>query len=138
MEIADVLPFLAEHRRGVLATHRAGGRPQLSNVNYGLSGGVIRVSITADRFKTKNMRRDPRASLHVTSEDFRRWAVVDCDVHLGATASAPGDAGVAALTDLYRSINGEHPDWSEFEQAMIADRRLVVSLHPTHTYGQRV
>jgi PPOX class probable F420-dependent enzyme len=138
MEIAEVLPFLADHREAVLATHRTSGRPQLSNVFYGLADGVIRISVTADRFKTKNMRRDPRASLHVTSEDFWRWATVDCEVELGPVAEAPGDSGLTALIDLYRSLSGEHPDWNEFEQAMITERRLVAALHPTHTYGQRI
>lgn len=138
MDIADVVPFLAANRRGVLATHRRSGRPQLSNVVYGFSEGVIRVSVTDDRFKTKNMRRDPRATLHVTSDDFRSWAVVDCDVELGPIARSPGDAGVSQLRSLYAAINGEHPDWAEFEQAMVEDRRLVASLHPVHAYGQRV
>ncbi|MDH4118129.1 MAG: PPOX class F420-dependent oxidoreductase [Acidimicrobiia bacterium] len=138
MDLASVVGFMAERSQGVLATHRKNGRPQLSNVVYGVTDGIVGVSITADRAKTHNLRRDPRASLHVTSDDFRRWAVVDCDVELGTIAGVLGDAGVSALTDLYRSIRGEHPDWDEFGQAMIDERRLVARLRPVHAYGQRV
>ncbi len=138
MEVTRVIPFLAAHSRGVLATHRISGRPQMTNVNYGIIDDVIRVSVTADRFKTRNMRRDPRASLHVTSVDFRSWAVVDCDVELGPVALQPGDRGLADLTALYRAIRGEHPDWDEYAQAMVTERRLVASLRPVNAYGQRI
>ena len=31
---------------------------------------------------------------------------------------------------------GEHPDWAEFRQAMVDQRRLVATLTATHAYGQ--
>lgn len=34
------------------------------------------------------------------------------------------------------AAGGPHPDWDEFNQAMIDDRRLVVSIHPERAYGQ--
>ena len=110
----------------------------MSNIYYAVSDGTIMISVTADRHKTRHMRRDPRASLHVTSSDFRSWAVLDCRVSLGPVAESPGDAGVSDLISLYRLRMGEHPDWSEFEGAMIDQRRLVASLHPEYAYGQRI
>lgn len=69
-----LLRLIGEHDGGVLVTLRRDGRPQLSNVNHAYypDEGVIRVSITEGRAKTRNLRRDPRASYHVTSDD--RWA----------------------------------------------------------------
>lgn len=110
----------------------------MSNVYYAVSDGAIRISVTADRHKTRHMRRDPRASIHVTSADFRSWTVVDCEVDLGPIAESAGDDGIRELVALYRMRKGEHPDWSEFEQAMIDERRLVAVLHPVHAYGQRI
>lgn len=138
MEIATAMRFVQTRDEGVLATHRPGGRPQMSNIYYAVSDGAIRISVTADRHKTVNMRRDPRASLHVTSDDFRSWAVVDCEAELGPVAESPGDEGMRELVALYRLRKGEHPDWSEFEQAMIEQRRLVAALRPVHAYGQRI
>ena len=68
--------FLAGQRQGVLVTLRPNGRPQLSNVNYAWypEEQAIKVSTTEDRAKTANLRRDPRASFHVTSGDF--WSYV--------------------------------------------------------------
>jgi hypothetical protein len=42
---------------------------------------------------------------------------------------------VEALIDVYRSISGEHSDWDDYRRAMVADDRLVLTLHITHTYG---
>src|SRR6478736_9873220 len=55
MELTNALEFVREHRNAVLATQRANGRPQLSNVIYALGDdGLVRVSITADRAKAHN------------------------------------------------------------------------------------
>ena len=136
MDIAEVMPFVEQRHQGVLGTHRKNGRPQLSNIAYGVVDGRIGISLTTDRAKTANMRRDARASLHVTSDDFWSWVVLDCDVELGPVAQQPGDRANQELIALYRAVRGEHPDWDDFEAAMVRDRRLVASLTPTHAYGQ--
>jgi PPOX class probable F420-dependent enzyme len=136
MELSAALDFARDHRRGVLVTLKRDGRPQLSNVAYALGAdGVARMSITEDRAKTKNLRRDPRASLHVTRDDFYAYAVLEGEVELSPVASAPDDATVDELVEQYKVIAGEHDDWDAFRAAMVADRRLVARLRPTHAYG---
>ena len=86
---------------------------------------MVRVSITADRAKYKNLVRDPRApSLHVTREDFFAYVVLEGDVELSAIAAAPDDAAVDELVDVYRAMGGEHHNWDEFRDAMVTDRRV--------------
>jgi PPOX class probable F420-dependent enzyme len=97
---------------------------------------VVRVSVTADRAKTRNLARDPRASLHVTSTDFWTWVVVEGLAELTPVAEDPHDATVEELVTYYRAVNGEHPDWDDYRAAMVRDRRLVVRLRPEHAYGQ--
>lgn len=138
MNVADAMGFVESRSKGVLATHRSNGRPQMSNIVYGTNDGSVLVSITADRAKTTNMRRDPRASLHVSADDFWSWVVLDCEASLGPVAAEPGDDAVMELRALYRSLSGEHPDWDDYDRAMIADHRLVATLHPVHAYGQGV
>jgi len=37
---------------------------------------------------------------------------------------------------VYRATAGkEHPDWGEYDQAMIDERRSVVLVLPDHLYG---
>ena len=133
-----MLAFVAEQRWGVLATIKGGGRPQLSNVGYAYDAEqqLIRVSVTDSRAKTRNLRADPRVTLHVASKDFWTWVAVEGTAELTPVAGDPHDATVEELVAYYRGINGEHPDWDEYRAAMVADRRLVVRFRPEHTYGQ--
>jgi PPOX class probable F420-dependent enzyme len=129
--------LLADTHHGILVTLRPNGRPQLSNVShtYAPETRLVRVSVTDTRVKVRNVRRDPRASFHVTSRDFWRWAVGDGIAELTPVATDPGDATVEELIEIYRAIAGEHPDWDDFRRAMVADRRLVLRLRVDRVYG---
>ena len=134
----QMLAFVAENKWGVLATIKRDGRPQLSNVGYAYDrdAGLIRVSVTADRAKTRNLAADPRVTLHVASKDFWTWVAVEGTAELTPVAADPHDATVDELVTYYRGISGEHENWDAYRAAMVADRRLVVRLRPEHTYGQ--
>ena len=129
--------LLRENERGVLATIRRDGRPQLSNVNHAFDAdaGVIRVSITDDRAKTRNLRRDPRAAFHVTTDDGWAYVVADARAELTPIAEDTHDATVEELVELFRAVQGEHPDWDDYRIAMVRDRRLVLRLHVERVYG---
>ena len=132
-----LLALIADNSLGVLATIKRDGRPQLSNVTYHFDPRAltIEVSITEPRAKTRNLRRDPRASLLVSSEDGWSYAVAEGDAILSAPAAAPDDDTVEALITLYRSVAGEHPDWDDYRQAMVIDRRVLLRLPVSHLYG---
>ncbi len=132
-----LLAVIADNSVGVLATLKRDGRPQLSNVSYYFDprSVAIQVSITEPRAKTRNLRRDPRASLLVSSDDGWSYSVAEGTVTLTPPAAAPDDDTVEALIALYRNIAGEHPDWDDYRQAMVTDRRVVLTLPIAHVYG---
>ena len=132
-----LLALLSEGRGGVLVTLKRDGRPQLSNVShaYDPEERIIRVSITDDRAKTRNLRRDPRASYHVTSPDRRAYTVAEGAAELSPVAQDPYDETVEELIRLYRDVLGEHPDWDDYRAAMVRDRRLVLRLRVERAYG---
>lgn len=134
---ASLEQLLAGGRLGVLATIKRDGRPQLSNITYHYDAQTrqARVSVTDGRAKTANLRRDPRASLHVSAPDGWSYAVAEATAALSPVAQAADDATVEALIRLYRDVSGEHPDWHEYRAAMVADRRLVLTLTVEHLYG---
>ncbi|HXY27614.1 MAG TPA: PPOX class F420-dependent oxidoreductase [Acidimicrobiales bacterium] len=139
MDLSTALAFARDRRQGVLATIRANGRPQLSNILFvPAEGETLRISVTADRAKTANLRRDPRASLHVVGESFYQYVVIEAVADLSPVAVEPDDETVDALVEYYRLGQGEHPDWDEYRAAMVADRRLVVTLRPERAYGMGV
>ena len=77
MDLSKALEFARSHRQGVLTTIRRDGRPQISNIIYAVDGaGVIR-SRSPPHAKTKNLQRDPRASLYVCGDNFWAYAVLD-------------------------------------------------------------
>ncbi|WP_097974695.1 PPOX class F420-dependent oxidoreductase [Streptomyces sp. gb14] len=133
-----LLRLLGEQDGGVLVTLKQDGRPQLSNVNHAYypEEQVVRVSVTEGRAKTRNLRRDPRASYHVTSDDRWAWTVTDGTAELTPPAETPDDATVEALITLYRDVRGEHPDWDDYRRAMVEDRRVLLTLRIDHVYGQ--
>jgi PPOX class probable F420-dependent enzyme len=136
MELAEALEFVRARKNGVLATIRANGRPQLSNILY-VAGddGALRISITDGRAKTKNIRRDPRVSLYVPGDNFWQFIVVEGTAALTPVAADPTDDTVEQLIAYYRAGNGEHPDWDDYRATMVADGRLIAAVHPEHAYG---
>ncbi|MFF4501543.1 PPOX class F420-dependent oxidoreductase [Streptomyces sp. NPDC001401] len=132
-----LLELLSDDRSGVLVTLKRDGRPQLSNVShhYDPDEGIVRISVTDDRAKTRNLRRDPRASYHVSTPDRRAYTVVEGTAELTPVAKDPHDETVEELIRLYRGVLGEHPDWDEYRAAMVRDRRLVVRLKVERAYG---
>lgn len=132
----DALALVAEHRLGVLVTLRRNGRPQTSNVLYAVRDRAVHVSLTDDRAKTRNLRRDPRATLHVSTSDGARWAAVEGDAELSDVSTAPGDDTGRALAELYAAVAGSaHPEPDQFHRAMVDERRLLLVLRVTHGYG---
>jgi PPOX class probable F420-dependent enzyme len=124
-------------RLGALATIKRDGRPQLSNINYCFdpARALVRVSVVDGRAKVANLRRDPRASLMVSSADGWSYTVLEGVVELSAVAAATDDATVEELIEVYRLVAGEHPDWDDYRRAMVADHRLVARLHVERVYG---
>jgi PPOX class probable F420-dependent enzyme len=136
MDLDIALDYARAHRRAVLITLKRDGRPQSSNVMHWTDAdGVVHVSVTDTRAKVRNMRRDPRVSLHMTADDFWSYVVLEGDAELTPVAASPDDATVDELVDYYRALNGEHPDWDDYRAAMVADQRLVLRLRPTRAYG---
>lgn len=123
---------------GALATIKRDGRPQLSTVafTFDAAAATARISVVDGRAKVHNLRRDPRASLHVTSTDGWSYAVLEGTVELSPVAVAPDDETVEDLVAVFRAIRGEdHPDWDEFRAAMVADHRLLARLRVERAYG---
>ncbi|HZZ48372.1 MAG TPA: PPOX class F420-dependent oxidoreductase [Pseudonocardia sp.] len=132
--------LLADSRLGVLATIKSDGRPQLSPVMpfYDQEAGVIYVSMTEGRAKTANLRRDPRATLEVTSPDGRAWATAEGTATLTGPGTDPHGPEVEALVTYYRIASGEHPDWDEYRSVMVSDRRVLMAMTVDHVYGARI
>lgn len=136
MDLSRALEFADDRKQGVVIALKSDGRPQASNIVYALDGSQVRISVTANRAKTNNLQRDPRASLHVTSDDFWSWVVLEGDASLSPVASVDAPEALEALRALYHDLSGEHDDWDDYDAAMIRDERQVLTIDVTYAYGQ--
>ena len=126
--LAELLDFVRPRHRMVLTTYRADGSLQSSPVTGGVDdAGRIVIATYPKRAKSANVRRHPRASITVLSDEFNGpYVQVDGD------AEAIGlPAAVEPLVDYYRAIAGEHPDWAEYRQAMIDQGKCLIRVTPT-------
>ena len=111
------------HHLAVLATFRRDGRPQLSPVTAGVDDeGRVEISTRETSMKVKNLRRDPRLSLCLLNRGFfGEWGQVE-----GTAEIVDRPEALDLLVGYYRRISGEHPDWDEYRQAMIDEKRVLV------------
>lgn len=125
MDTARALEYVGQHHRAVLCTRRRDGSPQLSPVVCAVDAdGLVAISTRETAMKVKNLRRDPRASLCVFSDEFfGDWVQVD---GVASILSLP-DA-MEPLVEYYRSLSGEHPDWDDYRAAMARERRLLIRI----------
>jgi len=119
----ELLAFLRPRHHAVLITTRANGLPQASPVTCGVDDdGRVVISTYPDRAKAVNLRRNPAATLCVLSDDFGgAWVQVD-----GTAEVVDLPDSVEPLVDYYRSISGEHPDWDEYREAMVAQGKSLI------------
>ena len=135
MDVADALEFAKARQRAVLATNRKSGRPQLSNVSFYVEGnGAISVSALASRAKTHNLKRDPRASLHVTDEGYDLWVTVECDVDVSASAQEDPRI-IDDLVAFFGRLGRDGVTTDAFRETLIDENRLMLALRPRHAYG---
>jgi PPOX class probable F420-dependent enzyme len=132
---AKHLEALSRHSVMVMATLQPNGRPQLSLVRPWVHDGLVEVSLTDRRVKTRNLRVDPRAAFIAVSDDSEQFVVAEGRAELSRLSETAGDETGQRLSALYRAVAGEHPDWDDYHRAMVNDRRLVARIIIEHTYA---
>ncbi len=133
----DLWELVAAANGGTLATIKRDGRPQLSDVNYTADREkrIIRVSTRAPLAKVHNLRRDPRVSLHVPAPGGAGYAVAEATASISEVSADEHDAVVEELVEVYRLVQGEHPDWADYRRAMIREQRVILRLTVERLYG---
>jgi PPOX class probable F420-dependent enzyme len=130
-DLDGLLDFIRPRHRFVLITHRADGSVQASPVTGGVDdSGRLVISTYPDRAKTRNVRRNPQASVLVLSDDWNdAWVQVD-----GTAEVLDLPEALEAFVEYFRNISGEHPDWDEYRQAMLDQGKSLIRITPS-TWG---
>lgn len=136
IELDTALEYASTVRSGAIITIRRDGRPQSSDVHHGVHDGVISFSVLPTRAKVFNIERDPRVVYHVSNTDDGSYLSFDGTAVVTPIATSIDDPAVDLLAESFRAVaKKEHPDWDEFRQAMVHEKRRAVIVTPTSVVG---
>jgi len=141
MEIKPValdaaLEYTAGIQSGAIITIRRDGRPQSSDVHHGVIEGSIVFSVLPTRAKVFNIERDPRVVYHVSNPADGSYLSFDGTAEVSAIATSTDSPSIKILADAFRAVaRKEHPDWDEFNAAMVAEKRRAITVNPTSVVG---
>lgn len=127
IELPRSLDFVRQNGAGALTTLRPDGSPHVSVVFAAPIDDRLWISSTQDRVKTRNVRRDDRV---VFLAGIAQWVAIE-----GRARVLDGEDVLDRLRRYYRTARGEHPDWNEYDDAMIRERRVIIEVEPTWSYG---
>lgn len=127
VDLPELLNFIRPRHRMVLATFRADGSLQTSPVTGGVDEqGCILIASYPQRAKSINIRRNRRATVTVLSDDFSGpYVQVDCHAQVVDLPDA-----VEELVNYYRCVAGEHPNWTDYRQAMVNQGKCLIRAVP--------
>ncbi len=132
----NVKEFVSDNHQAVLTTFRKNGAAQMSIVTVGAYGDGVGFTTTEDRAKLHNLVRDSRCSLLVSKSDWWGYVVLEGRARVLRRGESDDDELRDALRGIYRAASGqEHPDWEDYDRAMVEDRRAAIIVVPDHVYG---
>ena len=137
MEFAEVKAFLGENHRAVVQTIQPNGAVQASVVVCGaLADQLVLASVYPRSRKVRNLRRNPQITVLAVTEDWRRYVVVEGQAQLRVADNTDAEELRLLLRDIFRACSGkEHPDWAEYDQAMVAQEGVGILVTPQRVYG---
>ncbi|WP_243063853.1 pyridoxamine 5'-phosphate oxidase family protein [Humibacter sp. RRB41] len=131
--------FLDSTRSAAMITIGRDGMPKAVRVGVVAVDGHLWSSGTADRTRTKRLRRDPRSTLFVFDGQYR-FLTLETGVTLLDGADAPEQS-----VRLFRAMqsrptgdlvwNGEELSESDFLAAMVREGRLIYQFDVHKAYG---
>jgi PPOX class probable F420-dependent enzyme len=137
MNFEDVRSFMEQNHRGVITTYQSDGAMQTSIVVSGVfRDSAAFVIVRGKSAKTRNLRRDPRCTVLAVSDDWRSYAVVEGQAQLLDYRNTPAEEYRVLLRDVFRACGDkDHPDWEEYDQAMVQQDAVTVFVRPERVYG---
>ena len=141
MEFSDVKAFFQSNHRGVITTFRPDGTAQTSIVVCGASPfdgdeAAIFVTVRGASYKVRNLRRNSRCNVMAVADDWRQFAVVEGAATLTDYRNTDAEQMRVKLRAAFMACGDhEHPDWEEYDRAMVAQDAVIVVVQPERVYG---
>lgn len=137
MEFKEVQPFMQANHRGVITTFQRNGAAQNSIVVCGAyQGKAAFVIVNGASAKARNLRRDNRCTVMAVTDDWRSFAVVEGSAEIKDYRNTDAEEMRVELRDVFRACGDkDHPDWGEYDQAMVKQDAVIVLVEPQRVYG---
>jgi PPOX class probable F420-dependent enzyme len=138
MEFEQARPFMESHHRGVITTYQRNGAMHTSIVVSGAyQGNAAFVIVYGKSTKTRNLRRDPRCTVMNVDNDWGRHTIVEGQAQLLDYHNTPAEEFRVLLREVFRACGDQdHPDWEEYDRAMVQQDAVVVFVKPERVYGR--
>ena len=136
MKFSDAAKFLQNNHDAVLTTFRRDGAAQMSIVTVGTLEDGVAFTTTEGRAKLLNLTRNRRCSILVSGSSWRPYLVLEGVAKIISQNNHDRQIWLQTLRKIYTSASGQdHPDWNEYDEAMIKDRRVGVKIVAEKLYG---
>jgi len=136
MKTSDLAEFLRNNHDAVLTTFRRNGAAQMSIVTVGALEDGVAFTTTEDRAKLRNLIRNPRCSILVSGPSWRPYLVLEGCAQIFSQRNHDKELWLQTLRKIYTSASGQnHPDWDDYDEAMIRDERVGVKIVAEKLYG---
>ena len=99
-------------------------------------GSAVFVAVHGRSAKVRNLHRDPTCTVLAVTDDWRAFVSVEGQASLYDASNTDAEELRVLLREVYRACGDkEHPDWEEYDQAMVDQRAVVVLVRPERVYG---
>ncbi len=138
MEFEEVRPFLERNHWGVVTTFQSNGAAHSSIVVCGAyQDHAAFVAVRGRSAKVRNLRRDARCTVLAVTRDWHSWVAVEGEAKLHDGANTDAEKFRQLLRNVYSACGDQdHPDWEEYDRAMVAQEAVVVLVRPQRVFGQ--
>ena len=138
MEFEDVRSHFENNHRGVITTFQANGAAQSSIVVCGAyQGNAAFVIGKGKSAKTRNLRKDARCTVMAVADNWRTCAIVEGQATLMDYHNTDAEKMRVELREVFRVCGDkDHPDWEEYDQAMVKQDAVIVLVKPDRVYGK--
>ncbi|ETW94551.1 MAG: hypothetical protein ETSY1_34355 [Candidatus Entotheonella factor] len=137
MDFEEARPFLEKHHWCVLTTHQRNGAAQSSVIYSGAyQGNAAFVMVYGKSAKIRNLRRDPRCTVLNVTRDWSSWVSVEGEAQLFDYNNTESEQMRQLFRELFRACGDhEHPDWEEYDRAMVTQQAVAALVRPDRVYG---
>jgi hypothetical protein len=136
----EQLAFVEKNPAAAMITIGRDGFAKPARVGVGVVDGKLWSSGTADRVRTKRLRRDPRATLFVFDASGFAWLGIDADVSILDGPDAPAQ-NLRFMRQMQHAPSGPlqwfgvELDEAAFLQTMVDEQRVIYEMVPQRAYG---